>query len=184
MRSARLIAALAALPLALSACSGGGSGSAAAPSVSGATADNRPVKNGGTLTFALDADPDTLDPSAATTVNGRAVFMSMCEKLYDIDAKSALVPQLASALPELSADGRTATIKLREGVKFNDGTVFDANAVKESLDRHRTWKQSARQTDLAAVDKVAVVDPSTVRLTLSRPYIPLTAQLVPEGLVH
>src|SRR5262245_3264873 len=177
MRSRRLFAtSLAVLPLALAACAGGGTPSSA-PTVAGATADNRPVKNGGTLTSALDADPDALDPTTATTLNGRMVFMSMCEKLYDIDANTKLVPQLATALPQLSADAKTATIKLRTGVKFNDGTPFDAAAVKKSLDRHRTLKESARAAELSAVDNVTVVDPSTVRLTLSRPFAPLTAQL-------
>jgi peptide/nickel transport system substrate-binding protein len=172
----RLVAALAALPLALTAaCSGGGG--AAKPSISAATADNRAVKNGGTLTMALSADPDALDPSTSVTLLGREVFTSICEKLYDIDANSRIVPQLASALPDVSGDGKTVTIKLRSGVKFNDGTTFDAAAVKKSLDRHRTWKKSARTADLAAVKKVDVVDPGTVRLTLSRPYSPLTAQL-------
>jgi peptide/nickel transport system substrate-binding protein len=177
MRTRSLAAVFAALPLALAAaCSGSGTASAP-PTVAGAAADNRPVKNGGTLTVALDADPDPLDPTTATTLNGRMVFANMCEKLYDIDANTKLVPQLATALPQLSADGKTATIKLRTGVKFNDGTPFDAAAVKTSLDRHRTLKESARAAELAAVDNVTVVDPSTVRLTLSRPFAPLTAQL-------
>jgi peptide/nickel transport system substrate-binding protein len=177
MRTRSLAAVFAALPLALAAaCSGNGSASSP-PTVAGAAADNRPVKNGGTLTVALDADPDALDPTTATTLNGRMVFANMCEKLYDIDAGTKLVPQLASALPRLSADGKTATIKLRTGIKFNDGTAFDAAAVKTSLDRHRTLKESARAAELGAVDKVTVVDPSTVRLSLSRPFAPLTAQL-------
>ncbi len=113
--------------------------------------------------MALSADPDALDPSTSTTLIGREVFTSLCEKLYDIDANSTIVPQLASGLPTMSADGKTATIKLRGGVKFNDGTAFDAAAVKKSLDRHRTWKKSARISDLAAVSKVDVVDPSTVK---------------------
>jgi peptide/nickel transport system substrate-binding protein len=172
----RLVAALAALPLILgTACSGGGA--TAKPSISGAAADSRAVKNGGTLTMALSADPDALDPSTSTTLLGREVFTSICEKLYDIDANAKLVPQLATALPAVSGDGKTVTIKLRSGVKFNDGTAFDAAAVKKSLDRHRTWKKSARIADLAAVQKVDVVDPSTVKLTLSRPFTPLTAQL-------
>jgi peptide/nickel transport system substrate-binding protein len=171
----RLLAVLLAVPLAITACSGGGG--SAAPSVSAAAPDDRPVKNGGTLTVALDADPDALDPASATTLVGRQVFVNMCEKLYDIDAKSTLLPELAAALPQLSADGKSATIKLRTGIKFNDGTVLDAASVKQTLDRNRTWAKSARKSDLAAVSKVTVVDPSTVQLTLSRPFAPLTAQL-------
>jgi peptide/nickel transport system substrate-binding protein len=163
------------VPLAITACGGGGG--TPAPKVSAAAPDDRPVKNGGTLTVALPEDPDALDPTTGTTLVGREVFVNMCEKLYDIDDKAVLVPQLAAALPELSADGKTITIKLRTGVKFNDGTAFDAAAVKRSLDRHRTLKTSARKADLAAVDEVTVVDPSTIRLTLSRPFAPLTAQL-------
>ncbi|HZE34048.1 MAG TPA: hypothetical protein VE198_21770, partial [Actinoallomurus sp.] len=72
----RVIAALAALPLILgTACSGGGATSK--PSVSGAAADNRAVKNGGTLTMALGVDPDALDPSTSVTLVGRQVFTSI-----------------------------------------------------------------------------------------------------------
>jgi peptide/nickel transport system substrate-binding protein len=171
-----LLAALATASIAaLTACSGGGG--TVKPSVSAAGADNRAVKNGGTLTMALSADPDALDPSTSTTLLGREVFTSICEKLYDIDANAKLIPQLATALPTMSADGKTATIKLRTGVKFNDGTAFDAAAVKKSLDRHRTYKNSARVADVAAIQNVDVVDPATVRLTLSQPFTPLIAQL-------
>lgn len=177
MQVRRLTAALVLASLtALSACSSSGSGgTTTAPSR--ATSDNRAMKNGGTLTVALNADPDALDPSSGTTLVGREVFTSICEKLYDINSQSKLVPQLATALPQMSADGKTATIKVRSGIKFNDGTPFDAAAVKKSLDRHRTWSKSARRSDVAAVSKVTVVDPTTVRLTLSRPFTPLTAQL-------
>ncbi|HEX4813252.1 MAG TPA: ABC transporter substrate-binding protein [Nonomuraea sp.] len=180
--SPRLVAALAALPLALTACGGGGGGGSnstpAAPSgIAAASADNRPVKAGGTLNVALNADPDVLDPSIATTLVGREVFANMCEKLYDIDARSALVPQLAAALPAVSGDGKEVTIRLRTGLRFNDGSPLDAEAVKKSLDRHRTWEKSARKADLAAVSRVTVVDPATVKLTLSQAFTPLTAQL-------
>ncbi|MQA96248.1 MAG: ABC transporter substrate-binding protein [Streptosporangiales bacterium] len=174
MKTQRLVALLAVPLMALTACSGSGGGSPA-PNVQSATADNRPVKNGGTLTVALEADPDALDPTTATTLVGRQVFANLCEKLYDIDANAEVVPQLATALPEVSDDGKTLTIKLREGVKFNDGTEFNAEAVKTSLDRHRTLAESARAAELAAVEEVEVVDPSTVRLKLSRPYTPLPA---------
>ncbi|GAB2912707.1 ABC transporter substrate-binding protein [Nonomuraea fastidiosa] len=177
--SPKVVAALVTLPLALTACGGSGTSStpAAPSSIASASADDRPVKDGGTLNIALNADPDALDPSISTTLVGREVFTSMCEKLYDIDASSAIVPQLAAAPPELSDDGKEVTIKLREGVKFNDGTPFDADAVKKSLDRHRTWEKSARQADLAAVSKVTVVDPATIKLTLTQAFTPLTAQL-------
>jgi peptide/nickel transport system substrate-binding protein len=173
----RLVVALAVSPLVLTACGGGGSGGTPAPSVSGAGVDDRQVKGGGTLTVALNADPDALDPSLSTTLVGREVFVNMCEKLYDIDDAATLVPQLAAELPDISEDGKTVTIKLRTGLKFNDGTALDAAAVKKSLDRHRTWEKSSRRADLSAVEDVTVVDPETVRLSLSRAFTPLTAQL-------
>ena len=92
-------------------------------------------KNGGTLVIGLAEEPDALDPTLARTFVGRIVFLHMCEKLYDLDAKLHIVPQLAAALPQVSKDKLTYTIKLRSGVKFNDGTPFNAAAVKASLER-------------------------------------------------
>jgi peptide/nickel transport system substrate-binding protein len=139
--------------------------------------DTRPVKAGGTLRVALDGEPDKLDPSLSRTLVGRQVFQAMCEKLYDVNEKLELVPQLATALPDVSADGKTVTIKLRTGLKFADGTVMDAAAVKTSLDRHRTLPGSQRKSELGPVTDVIVVDPATVALHLSQPFSPLASQL-------
>jgi peptide/nickel transport system substrate-binding protein len=139
--------------------------------------DNRAVKAGGTLRVALDAEPDKLDPTLARTLVGRNVFVSMCEKLYDINEKLEVVPQLAEAMPEVSSDGKTVTIKLRSGLKFADGTVMDAAAVKTSLDRHRTLEGSARRSELTSVTDVAVKDPTSVTLTLKEAFAPLAAVL-------
>ena len=57
----------------------------------------------------------------------------MCDKLFDIDAKLNIVPQLALS-HETSADGKTVTLKLRPNVKFQDGEPFNAEAVKFTLD--------------------------------------------------
>jgi len=135
------------------------------------------LKNGGTLTVALDADPDALDPTLARTFVGRMVFMDMCEKLYDLDAKLQIVPQLAASLPTFSADKKTVTIKLRTGIKFNDGTPFNAAAVKESLDRHKTLKGSVRASELSPVSSIDAVGNNTVVLHLTDRYSPITAQL-------
>ncbi|MQA86717.1 MAG: hypothetical protein GEV03_19310 [Streptosporangiales bacterium] len=127
--------------------------------------------------MALAEAPDKLDPSFARTYVGRLVFVNMCEKLYDINGDVEVVPQLAAELPEISDDGTVYTIKLRQGVKFNDGTDFDAEAVKASLERHRDHEESERASELQAVDEVAAVDDQTVRTTLSEPYAPLLAIL-------
>ena len=130
-----------------------------------------------TLVVALNQDPDILDPTLARTYVGRIVFSQMCEKLYEIDEKLQIHPQLAAAMPTISDGGRTVTIKLRSGVKFNDGTPMDAESVKLSLDRHRTLKGSNRASELAPVEAVEVVDPVTVRLRLKAPFSPLVSQL-------
>src|SRR5439155_20283263 len=130
-----------------------------------------------TLVVALNQDPDILDPTLARTYVGRIVFSHICEKLYEIDEGRRISPQLAAALPAITDGGKTVTIKLRSGGKFNDGTPMDAEAVKFSLERHRTLKGSNRASGLAPVEAVEVVDPLTVRLRLKAPYSPLVAQL-------
>jgi peptide/nickel transport system substrate-binding protein len=129
-----------------------------------------------TLRIGLAEDPDILDPSLARTYVGRIVFSAFCDKLFDIDEKLNIVPQLALS-HETSADGKEMTIKLRPGVKFHDGEPFDAEAAKFSLERHLTMPASFRKPELAALDHVDVIDPLTIKLVLKTPYSPLIAQL-------
>ena len=128
------------------------------------------------LRIGLAEDPDVLDPSLARTYVGRIVFASICDKLFDIDEKLAVVPQLALS-HETSADGKTVTIKLRPGVKFHDGEIFDAAAAKYSLERHLNMKGSFRKPEISAIDSIDVVDPATIKLNLKAPFSPLLAQL-------
>ena len=129
-----------------------------------------------TLRIGLAEDPDILDPTMARTYVGRIVFASFCDKLFDIDEKLNIVPQLALS-HETSADGKEVTIKLRPGVKFHDGEPFNAEAAKYSIDRHLTMQGSFRKPELASVDRVEVVDPLTIKLVLKAPFSPLIAQL-------
>jgi peptide/nickel transport system substrate-binding protein len=130
-----------------------------------------------TLVIALNQDPDMLDPTLARTYVGRIVFASMCEKLYEIDETLNIHPQLAAEMPRFTDGGRTVNIKLRPGVKFNDGTPMDAAAVKFSLDRHREMKGSNRKSELALVTEVEAPDPLTVRIRLGKPFSPIVAAL-------
>ncbi len=123
-----------------------------------------------TLRIGLAEDPDILDPTMARTYVGRIVFAAFCDKLFDIDEKLNIVPQLALS-HETSADGKEVTIKLRPGVKFHDGEAFDAEAAKFSLERHLTFPGSFRKPELAAVDHVDVVDPLTIKLVLKAPLL-------------
>src|SRR5947209_17175877 len=129
-----------------------------------------------TLRIGLAEDPDVLDPTLARTYVGRIVFASFCDKLFDIDEKLNAVPQLALGY-ETALDGKAVTIKLRPNVKFHDGEKLDADAAKYSLERHMTMTGSFRKPELAAVDRVEVVDPLTIKLDLKTPFAPLIAQL-------
>jgi peptide/nickel transport system substrate-binding protein len=144
--------------------------------VAAALLGSQPAAAQTTLRIGLAEDPDILDPTLARTYVGRIVFASLCDKLFDIDEKLNIVPQLALS-HETSEDGKEVTIKLRQGVRFHDGEAMDAAAVKASLERHMSMTGSFRRPELAAVDKVEVVDSSTVRLLLKNPFSPLLAQL-------
>ena len=130
-----------------------------------------------TLVIALNQDPDILDPSPSRTYVGRIIFSQMCEKLYEIDENLRIFPQLAADMPTFADGGKTVTIKLRPGVKFNDGTPMNAESVRYSLDRHLNMKGSNRRSELESVNSIEVVDPLTVRLKLKAPFSPLVAIL-------
>jgi peptide/nickel transport system substrate-binding protein len=129
-----------------------------------------------TLRIGLAEDPDVLDPTMARTFVGRIVFAGLCDKLFDLDEKLNVVPQLATSY-KWSADNKSLEIKLREGVTFHDGEKLDARAVKYNLERHKEMKGSNRRGELAVVSSVEAVDASTVRINLSAPFAPLLATL-------
>ncbi|MGA3397656.1 MAG: ABC transporter substrate-binding protein [Acetobacteraceae bacterium] len=128
-----------------------------------------------TLRIALREDADLLDPTLARTYVGRIVFAGMCDKLFDIDEKLQVVPQLATGYDW--ADPKTLVIHLRPGVVFQDGETLDAAAVKYTLDRNLTLPGSFRRSEVSAIDHVEVVDPATVRVTLKSPSGAFLAQL-------
>src|SRR5260221_6916295 len=108
------------------------------------------------LRIGLGDDGDALDPTLSRFYTTRIVFAAICDKLFDIDEKANIVPQLALS-HETSADGKTVTLKLRPGVKFHDGEAFDAKAAKYSLDRHLSMKGSFRRSEISVVDSIEVV---------------------------
>src|SRR5476651_1067315 len=128
------------------------------------------------LRIGLGDDGDVLDPTLSRFYTTRIMFASICDKLFDFDEKTNIIPQLALS-HETSTDGKTVTIKLRPGVKFHDGEIFDATAAKYSLDRHLNMKSSFRRAELSSIDSVDVVDPFTIKLNLKAPFSPLLAQL-------
>lgn len=138
-----------------------------------ATASAQGARRGGTLRAGLDADPPNLDPHRSTSAVDRQVFQNLYDKLVDTDANLAVVPMLATTWT-VSPDGKTLTFTLRQGVKFQDGTPFNAEAVKYNFDRMRDPKfPSARRSELGPISEVTAPDPSTVRIALEKPYSPL-----------
>src|SRR4051794_9808890 len=125
--------------------------------------------------IALREDPDSLDPTLARTYVSRIVFTGMCDKLYDINEKLEIVPQLATSYEW--ADPKTLVIKLRQGVVFQDGEKMDAQAVKYSLERHLNMQGSFRRSEINAMDHIEVVDPATVKIVLKTPSSPFLSQL-------
>jgi len=174
---AALSAASLLLATALAACSSVGSSSPSADRSEDVGSAAGDVKDGGTLTMALSAEPDFLDPTLAGSFYSRYVFNAMCEKLYDLNSDVRIVPQLAASMPTTSDQGKTVTIKLRTGIKFADGTTMDASAVKTSLERDLSDPQSARVTELGPITSIDAPDASTVVIHLKTPFAPLTAAL-------
>ena len=129
-----------------------------------------------TLRIGLAEDPDVLDPTLSRTFVGRVVFASLCDKLFDVDEKLAIVPQLATSY-QWSPDNKVLTLKLRPGVTFHDGQKFDAAAVKFNIERHKNLAGSNRRGELLPVTSVDVVDDLTVKLSLTAPFAPLLTVL-------
>ena len=130
---------------------------------------------GQTLRVALREDPDILDPTLARSYVGRIAFAGLCDKLFDIDEKLQIVPQLA--LGYEWSDPTTLVIRLRPNVTFHDGEPFDAAAVKYGLERHLSLQGSFRRAEISVIDHVEAVDPLTVRVVLKSPAAPLLAIL-------
>ncbi|GAA4710757.1 ABC transporter substrate-binding protein [Pedococcus ginsenosidimutans] len=180
------VALVAAMSLAAAGCSAvqpsSGSGSSASWGATGQDSFGEPaaagqVKDGGDLVMALSAEPDQLDPALSRSLYSRYVFHAMCQKLYDVDQDAKVVPQLATALPTTSADGKTVTIPVRDDIQFADGTPFNAEAVKATIDRELTIDGSGRKSELGPITDVTAKDSKTVVVTLSKPFAPLTAAL-------
>lgn len=135
------------------------------------------VKNGGTLTVALTADPRTFDPHLAGSLQGRATTQAIHDTLFELDASGKLAPGLVEAWDW--KDDKTVVLTTRSGVKFHDGTAFDAEAVRYNLERIRNPDTgSIRGGEISALDTVEVLDPKTVKLTLKQPFAAFLYPLV------
>ncbi|MCE8507405.1 ABC transporter substrate-binding protein [Ruegeria pomeroyi] len=122
------------------------------------------------ITIAMQLEPPHLDPtSAAAQAIDSVVYVNIFEGLTRFMGDGSIVPALAESW-EISEDGTVYTFKLHEGVTFHDGSSMDAEDVKFSLDRARAEDSANAQKALfAGIDSVDVVDPLTVKVTLTEP---------------
>ncbi|HEY3599441.1 MAG TPA: ABC transporter substrate-binding protein [Paraburkholderia sp.] len=128
------------------------------------------------IRIGLQDDIGTLDPARSVQFVDRVVFASLCNSLVDITPDLKIVPMLATSWAT-SADGKTLTFKLRQGVKFHDDEPFNAAAVKANLERDLTQQTSNRKSELASIDHITVVDDYTVAIALKQPDAALLATL-------
>src|SRR4051812_14884017 len=119
------------------------------------------------LRVGLREDPDLLDPTLGSSYVGRIVFAGLCDKLFDIDTRLNIVPVLATGYEW--KDPTHLVIRLRDGVRFQDGEKLDVDAVKYKLTRDLTAKGSMRRGEVNSIDSIDVVDPLTVQLNLKAP---------------
>lgn len=173
----RVLAILTTLALVLAACgSTPGTGTTTGGATSAPSAAAKPTY-GGTVTFVLDNDVSNLDPMLSGLFVDRNIHYAMYDSLVRVTPKGEIIPWLAEKWTT-STDGKQVTFNLRQGVKYHDGTTFDAASVKWNIERYKTGKGSLRTGDLALVDTVDVVDANTVRFNLKQAFSPLLGALV------
>jgi peptide/nickel transport system substrate-binding protein len=133
-----------------------------------------PASPGGTLTYAVYREPDTLDPTASGLQPAQTIFFSIYDTLVAKAPDNTFQPWLADSW-QVAPDGKTYTFKLRKDVKFHDGTPFNAQAVKYTLDRLHDPNAKTRISGAAydIYESTETPDDFTASIHLSRPWAPM-----------
>jgi peptide/nickel transport system substrate-binding protein len=135
-------------------------------------------RHGGTLNVGFDDDAKTLNPALSIQLSERQVLYLIYDTLLAIDVDFSLKPGLARAW-HAENDGRRYVFELQDGVRFHDGTVFDAEAVKWNIE-HRLDPSvgSPQRAQLQSViQSVEVINPGVVAFNLTAPHPALLADL-------
>ncbi|MDS7595319.1 ABC transporter substrate-binding protein [Agrobacterium tumefaciens] len=122
------------------------------------------------IVLGMAVEPAGLDPTIAAPVAiGQVTWQNVFEGLVTIDSAGKVKPQLAESW-EISADGKTYTFKLRQGVTFHDGESFDSSVAKFSLDRARGEASvNPQKRFFASIDAIETPDAATLVLKLKQP---------------
>lgn len=167
-----------------SAACGGNTSPAEEPSGSEESSGNGAQEVAEELIVLTGSDASTFDPHFCTDSATEIFNKNMYNNLVKFNSEMELLPDLAESW-EVSADSLTWTFKLRQGVKFHDGTPFNAQAVKTSFERVLNPDTgSPRRSVLEIIDQVEVVDENTVNITTKTPCGSLLQQLAhPVGAI-
>jgi peptide/nickel transport system substrate-binding protein len=159
-----------------------------APAATEAATEAAPVggpREGGTIVVGLQAEPTTLDSQQISDYNSHRAAYGLYDMLLRFkDESTEVEPGLAESW-EISDDGLAYTLHLRQGVKFHDGTDFNAEVVKFNIERqidpnhpyHDTGEFPYAEFTWGMVDKVEVVDGYTVKITLKELFAPFLNHL-------
>ena len=184
-RAAVVAIAVPGIPTLLAACggqtpstSGGGAqstsaGSSGSNSASTAASSAANAKPGGSLVIGLNLEPDNLDPAVTPFAVSHTVMMNIYDPLVWRGDDGNFVPGLADKW-EASSDGLNYSFTLKSNVKFHDGTAFNADAVKFTLDH---IVDPASHSGFAAnllgpYDHTEVSDPTTAKVVFKQPFAP------------
>ncbi|MFP4076525.1 MAG: ABC transporter substrate-binding protein, partial [Halochromatium sp.] len=144
-----------------------------------------------TLVVAQVAEPRSLDPQVTTALNDFRILVNVFEGLVRYRPGTLEpVPALAESW-QISEDGRVYTFKLKDGVRFHDGSRFDAEAVRFNFERLLDPEHPYHDTGpfplaffFDAVESIEVLDPLRVRFRLAQPFAPFLSNLAyPAGLI-
>lgn len=133
-----------------------------------------------TLRVGMFEDLDIMDPALSRTFSGLQILNAVCDKLFDLTPDLRVVPSLAES-HEWVDGGRGLVMRLRQGVTFQDGAPFDAEAVRANIARMMTLQGSFRRGEMPDVTGVTVLDTHVARIDLRQPFVPLFSILVTRG---
>lgn len=145
-------------------------GSSNASSDAGGQNGDTKAASGGELSYALATSPDTLDPARSGLAVSVRVFRTIYDSLVAQLPDNSIKPWLATEWT-ISPDGKSYTFKLRNDVKFQDGTPFNAEAVKYSFDRilDPATKAANASALLKPYQSSEIIDDYTIKLNLETP---------------